>query len=119
MQAIRYQDVVELIVELAGSSQALHQRFGIAGPPTQEELLSRIPIQEEEVCELHHAILHETPERIASEATDVLFVAIGTLLRLDSELAINALAEVAKKNNSKTAETYHVNPAGKVVRRPT
>ena len=107
----------ELIAELTASVQSFHQRFGLVGPSTQEELLSRIPIQEEEVCELHHAIMHETPEHIASEATDVLYVAIGTLLRLDPALVAAALAEVIEKNNAKTAETHHINAAGKVVRR--
>ena len=87
------------------------------GPSTQKEMLSRIPIQDEEVRELHQAILHETPERVASEATDVLFVAIGTLVRLDPDLAAAALAEVIEKNDAKTLETYHINAAGKVVPR--
>ena len=106
-----------LVAELTASVQAFHQRFGLVGPSTQEELLSRIPIQEEEVRELHHAILHEAPERIASEATDVLFVAIGTLLRLEPELVAHALAEVIQKNNAKTWTTHHINSAGKVVQR--
>ena len=106
-----------LVAELTASVQAFHQRFGLVGPSTQEELLRRIPIQDEEVRELHHAILYEAPERIASEATDVLFVAIGTLLRLDPELVALALAEVIQKNNAKTWATHHINSAGKVVRR--
>ena len=111
------EDLLHLIAGLAASVQAFHERFGIVGPPTQEELLSRIPIQDEEVRELHHAILHETPDRVASEATDVLFVAIGTLLRLDPDLAAAALAEVIGKNNAKTRETHHINAAGKVTQR--
>ena len=107
----------QLIAQLTASVQAFHQRFGLVGPSTREEILSRIPIQDEEVRELHHAILHETQERLASEATDVLFVAIGTLLRLDPDLVAQALAEVIQKNDAKTAETHHINNAGKVVRR--
>ena len=107
----------ELIAELAALVQEFHQRFGLVGPSTDEELLTRIPIQDEEVRELHQAILHETPERVASEATDVLFVAIGTLLRLDPDLAAAALAEVIEKNDAKTWDTHHINAAGKVVRR--
>lgn len=108
----------ELTTKLTASVQEFHERFGLMGPPTQEELLSRIPIQEEEVSELHQAILHETPERIASEATDVLYVAIGTLVSLDQDLVAHALAEVIKKNKAKTWQTHHINEAGKVVRRP-
>ncbi len=117
MRRVLGRDVQTLIGELAASVQAFHERFGLVGLCTYEELLSRIPIQDEEVRELHDAILHETPERIASEATDVLYVAIGTLLRLDPELAVAALAEVIQKNNFKTLETHHLNAAGKVARR--
>ena len=108
----------ELTTKLTASVQEFHERFGLMGPPTQEDLLSRIPIQEEEVRELHQAILHETPERVASEATDVLYVAIGTLVSLDQDLVAHALAEVIKKNKAKTWQTHHINEAGKVVRRP-
>ena len=106
-----------LIGELTASVQAFHQRFGLVGPSAREELLSRIPIQDEEVRELHHAILHETPDRTASEAVDILYVAIGTLLRLDPDLVAAALAEVIQKNNAKTRDTHHINHAGKVVSR--
>ena len=106
-----------LIAKLTASVQSFHERFGIVGPSTQEEILSRIPIQDEEVRELHHAILRETPDRVANEATDVLFVAIGTLLRLDPGLVAAALTEVIEKNNAKSWDTHHINAAGKVARR--
>ena len=106
-----------LIADLTTSVQAFHRRFGLVGTSTREELLSRIPIQEEEVRELHRAILGEAPEHVANEAVDVLYVAIGTLLRLDLDLVAAALAEVIEKNNAKTADTHHVNAVGKVVRR--
>ena len=107
----------ELIERLAECVQAFHKRFGIVGPSTQEQLLSRIPLQDEEVRELRQALLHESPEHVALEATDVLFVAIGTLERLDPELAASAIAKVIEKNDSKTKETHHINASGKVVRR--
>ncbi|MFH1141916.1 MAG: hypothetical protein V1724_09740 [Chloroflexota bacterium] len=106
-----------LIGELTASVQGFHERFGLVGPSTGEELLSRIPIQEEEVRELHHAILQESPDRVASEAVDVLYVAIGTLLRLEPGLAEAALLEVIQKNAAKTWDTHRINDAGKVVRR--
>ena len=108
---------IERITSLAASVQDFHQRFGLTGPYTREELLNRIPIQDEEVRELHQAILHESPERIASEAVDVLYVAIGTLVCLDPNLVATALAEVIDKNDAKTQHTHHINAAGKVVRR--
>lgn len=108
---------MDLIRELSFSVENFHKRFNLVGPITQEELLTRIPIQAEEVTELHQAILHETPERIANEAADVAYVAIGTLLRLEGNLATSALIEVIQKNNAKTSDTHHVNQSGKVVRR--
>lgn len=107
-------EIQRLIAGLAGSVQLFHERFGLVGPTTREELLSRIPIQEEEIRELHQAVLHETPRRVANEAVDVLYVAIGTVLRLDRDLASAALEEVIAKNNAKSWETHHVNDAGKV-----
>ena len=110
-------DLPELVERLVACVQAFHERFGLVGPPTQEHLLSRIPIQDEEVRELRHALLHESAERVAVEATDVLFVAIGTLERLATGLAASAIVKVIEKNDSKTQETHHINDAGKVVRR--
>ena len=111
------QTIAGLIAALAESVHAFHDRFGLVGPTSQAELLTRIPIQDEEVRELEHAVLHEAPDRVASEATDVLYVAIGTLLRLDEGVAGRALAEVIEKNDAKTQGTHHINTAGKVVRR--
>ena len=48
---------------------------------------------------------------------DVLFVAIGTVLRLEPYLAVAAIKEVIEKNNKKTEDTHHINAAGKIVRR--
>ena len=110
-------NIVERVADLARCVEAFHERFGLTGPSTQEELLSRIPIQEEEVRELHQALLHQGPPQIASEATDVLFVAIGTLLRLDPSLVRAAIDEVIGKNDAKTMRTHHINAAGKIVRR--
>jgi NTP pyrophosphatase (non-canonical NTP hydrolase) len=117
MQETNIKDIAERVADLARCVEAFHERFGVDGPSTQQELLSRIPIQEEEVRELHQAVLHEGVDRIASEATDVLFVAIGTLLRLDPSLAKAAIDEVIDKNDAKTRRTHHINAAGKIVRR--
>ncbi|MBI4311485.1 MAG: hypothetical protein HY681_06855 [Chloroflexi bacterium] len=111
------QNVEALISGLAASVQRFHERFGIVGPVTQAELLSRIPIQEEEVRELQQAVLGEPPDNQAAEAVDVLYVAIGTVLRLDAELATRAIRQVIAKNDAKTLETHHVNAAGKVTKR--
>ena len=115
---MQHDDLRTLIGALTTSVQAFHERFGLVGVCSEEELLSRIPIQDEEVRELEHAISHETPEDVAAEATDVLYVAIGTLHRLDPDLVARALEQVIQKNDAKTMRTHHKNDAGKVVRRP-
>lgn len=111
------QEVAHLVGELTASVEAFHERFGLVGPCTDQELLTRIPIQEEEVRELHQAILHETKDHVANEAVDVLYVAIGTVLRLDQALAADAIREVIRKNDAKTWETHHLNAAGKVTKK--
>ena len=105
------------ISDLARCVQAFHERFGIAGAASRDDLLARILIQDEEVRELHDAIAGESDERVASEAVDVLFVAIGTVLRLDPALAAEAIHEVIEKNDAKTWDTHHINAAGKIARR--
>ena len=105
------------IAELADCVQAFHERFGITGAASRDDLLARILIQDEEVRELRDAILAESDERVASEAVDVLFVAIGTVLRLDPALAAEAIREVIEKNDAKTWATHHINDAGKIARR--
>ena len=114
-----YKPIIESIGRLAVAVQSFHNRFGLVGQASQSELLSRIPIQDEEVRELHDALQNEPPEHVAEEAADVLFVAIGTILRLDPGLVVDALNQVIKKNDSKTTETHHINPDGKVVRNST
>ena len=60
------------IAEFADCVQAFHERFGITGAASRDDLLARILIQDEEVRELHDAIVGESDERVASEAVDVL-----------------------------------------------
>ena len=105
------------IAALAASVQRFHDRFGQGNPASLDEMLDRIPIQDEEVRELEQALHGEGDERAASEAADVLFVAIGTILRLDPELAVTAITEVIDKNDAKTRETHYINDAGKIVRK--
>ena len=50
-------EIQSLISKLSESVQSFHERFGITGTTTREELLSRIPIQVEEVDELNYSIL--------------------------------------------------------------
>ena len=76
--------------DLANSVNSLHERFNMDGVATRNELLERIPIQAEEVNELEQAILTENPIDIANEAVDVLYVAIGTILRLEKKISYSS-----------------------------
>tara|TARA_B100000809_G_C14645120_1_gene353814 strand:- start:79 stop:438 length:360 start_codon:yes stop_codon:yes gene_type:complete len=107
-----------LITDLADSVDSFHQRFEIVGLVTRAELLTRIPIQSEEVEELNKAILVESDTHVAQEAVDVLYVAIGTVLRLNPLITEDAIRQVIAKNNAKTTKTHFRNQAGKVVRQP-
>jgi len=102
--------------ELAKSVNSLHNRFNIDGVATRNELFKRIPIQTEEVNELEQAIIKENPIDIANEAVDVLYVAIGTILRIEKNLAIKAIQQVIEKNDLKTCKTHHINDKGKISR---
>jgi|GEM_PF-1799787 hypothetical protein len=104
-----------LITALAGSVDSFHKRFEIVGSVTRAELLTRIPIQSEEVEELNKAILGESDSHVAQEAVDVLYVAIGTVLRLDPVVIEEAIRQVIAKNDAKTTLTHYRNQAGKVV----
>ena len=104
--------------DLANSVNSLHERFNMDGVATRNELLERIPIQAEEVNELEQAILTENPIDIANEAVDVLYVAIGTILRLEKKLATHAIQQVIEKNDMKTSKTHHNNDKGKITRIP-
>ena len=104
--------------DLANSVNSLHERFNMDGVATRNELLERIPIQAEEVNELEQAVLTENPIDIANEAVDVLYVAIGTILRLEKKLATQAIQQVIEKNDMKTSKTHHINDKGKITRIP-
>ena len=109
--------ILNLITKLTESVDSFHQRFDITGPATRAELLSRIPIQSDEVTELNKAILEESDDHIAQEAIDVLYVALGTVLRLDSLTTEQAMLQVIAKNDAKTTDTHHLSLAGKVVKK--
>ena len=107
----------DLMAHLTNSVDSFHNRFEITGSVTRAELLTRIPIQSEEVEELHTAILNESDTHVAQEAVDVLYVALGTVSRLDPLIIEKAIRQVIAKNNAKTTSTHHRNHDGKVVKK--
>jgi NTP pyrophosphatase (non-canonical NTP hydrolase) len=117
MKYMQDKGISGLVSDLSTSVRSFHDRFEIPKKSSREQLLTRIPIQDEEVRELKQAILYESMERIAEEATDVLYVAIGTLQCIDLHLVSQAIKNVIEKNDSKTVETHHINTDGKVVRK--
>ena len=117
MNHMQNKGISELVSDLSTSVRSFHDRFGIPTISSREQLLTRIPIQDEEVIELKQAIHDESMERIAEEATDVLYVAIGTLQCIDPNLVSQAIKNVIDKNDSKTGETHHITSDGKIVRK--
>ncbi|MFL2627409.1 MAG: hypothetical protein ACJ0OY_03835 [Dehalococcoidia bacterium] len=104
--------------ELFQSVYNFHDRFDLLDNYNREKLLDRIAIQREEVDELKVALESESMNNVANEAVDVLYVALGTIISIDKELAISALNEVIVKNNNKTDDTHYLNTQGKVVKHP-
>jgi len=114
---VAIEDLEVKVSELLQSVYNFHDRFDRLGEYSREKLLDRIPIQTEEVDELKVALESEPMNNVANEAVDVLYVALGTIICLDKDLAIRALTEVIVKNNNKTEKTHHLNTEGKVVKR--
>ena len=112
------QELKAKVGELFQSVYNFHDRFDLLDNYDRERLLDRIPIQSEEVDELKVALESESMHNVANEAVDVLYVALGTIISIDNELAVSALNEVIEKNNNKTDKTHYLNPEGKVVKLP-
>lgn len=122
---ISRQEFVAAISRLAESVYDFHTRFNI--PNLNEKshsdeifprLCTRLAFLMEEVGEHARELNQSDFDRAASEMADVAFVAMGTLLEMDSTGA-NASHEVAGKNDKKTLHTHIVEPSsGKLVRRP-
>ena len=80
-------------------------------------LCARLAFLMEETGEHARELNQACLDRAADEMADVAFVAMGTLLELNS-LGANACHEVANKNDNKTLRTHTVEPSsGKLVRR--
>lgn len=105
---------LEILVE---SVFGLHERFGVPILSTHADVRQRVVMQLEEVRELLEATDEPSDGQLAEEAVDVLYVAVGTVMLLDPETAIEAMDMVVWKNNGKTLATHTFSERGKVKRK--
>ncbi len=122
--AISREEFVSAVSRLAESVYDFHDRFEVSN--LNDKNLSEDPFPR--LCTRLAFLMEETGEharelnqgvlgKAADEMADVAFVAMGTLLEMDSLGAI-ACQDVANKNDKKTLETHMVEPSsGKLVRR--
>ena len=113
---------VEGIRAIAESVYSFHDRFDIPRVDTAdteatlEALRQRLAIIAEEIGEYASALNQGDVEDAASEAADVGYVALGTILRL-GDLGRLACIEIARKNDAKVPSTHSERSStGKVLR---
>ncbi|MCY4580098.1 MAG: hypothetical protein OXD31_13770 [Chloroflexi bacterium] len=122
--AVSREEFVSAVSRLAESVYDFHARFDIPnlnGKNSLDDpfprLCTRLAFLMEETGEHARELNQGVLDRAADEMADVAFVAMGTLLELDS-VGANACQEVAIKNDKKTLQTHMVEPSsGKLVRR--
>ncbi len=122
--AVSREDFVSAVSRLAESVYDFHTRFDIPtiNAKTAERdvfprLCTRLAFLMEETGEHAREINQGALHRAADEMADVAFVAMGTLLEMDTLGAI-ACYDVANKNDEKTLHTHTVEPSsGKLVKR--
>ena len=118
------EEFVGAAARLAGSVYDFHARFDIPNindkTPADDvfpRLCTRLAFLMEETGEHARELNQGCLDRAADEMADVAFVALGTLLELDTSGAKACLA-IANKNDKKTLQTHMVEPSsGKLVRR--
>ena len=127
-RTVSREEFVTAVSRLAESVYDFHIRFAI--PNINEKILAddltddifprlctRLAFLMEETGEHARELNQACLDRAADEMADVAFVAIGTLLELNSLGAI-ACHEVANKNDKKNLRTHMLEPSsGKLVRR--
>lgn len=122
--AVSREDFVSAVSRLAESVYDFHTRFDIpninAKTATDDifpRLCTRLAFLVEEVGEHSRELNQANLDLAADEMADVAFVAMGTLMELNS-LGTSACSNVADKNDKKTLHTHRVEPSsGKLVRR--
>ena len=122
--ALSKEEFVSAISRLAESVYDFHARFDIQNINAKSSLddpfprlCTRLAFLMEETGEHARELNQGVLDRAADEMADVAFVAMGTLLEMDS-IGAAACQDVAIKNDKKTLQTHKVEPSsGKLVRR--
>ena len=122
--AITREEFITAVSRLAESVYDFHARFSIPNlndkAATDEifpRLCTRLAFLMEETGEHARELNQGSLGLAADEMADVAFVAMGTLLEMDSLGAI-ACREVANKNDKKTLQTHMVEPSSsKLIKR--
>ena len=118
------EEFVAAVSRLAESVFDFHSRFEIpnlsVNDPAEDalpRLCTRLSFLAEEIGEHARELNQGVLDRAAGEMADVAFVAMGTLLELDT-VGLRACNEVAIKNDRKTLQTHMVEPSsGKLVKK--
>lgn len=124
MNNVSRDEFLSSISRLAASVYDFHERFRrpdeIESPSTAEylgALRARLPLIVEELGEHSKELNNANLERASLELADVAFVAIGSVLALDTN-GTGACHAVAIKNDSKNHNTHvYEESSGKLVRR--
>lgn len=124
MSAIPRDEFVSSIARLAGSVYDFHERFKespLVSMPSEEKSLDilrgRLPLLVEELGEFAQDINKGNLRDASLEMADVTFVAIGTMLALNTT-GVQSSHAVAQKNDDKTLDTHMVEASsGKLVRK--
>ncbi len=104
-----------VLEHLWNTTEALHKRFGVFPPDTNEALR----VLNEEAYEVIEAALTGDEQELADESADLIVTLMGVLMARGVALddLKDAMRRVAAKNNAKTYETHHINKNGKIARR--
>ena len=107
-------EFIKTVTEMADQVWDFHERWNFwpfDGPdrPPSKAIAERQAILDEEILELSEAVRADDSEEIATEAADVLFVALGHVLSL-REPGLAGVRHVTSKNAGKTVETHRIRP---------
>lgn len=119
---ISKKDFVDAINAIAESVYDFHERWNllINSKLPHDAIKEREGLLLEEVRELAQEYNKNQNEKsvklLSREAADVLYVSVGSILALGKN-GINAMHQVAEKNNNKTTKTHYFNKEEKKVKK--
>lgn len=121
MNSTNKEQFLTSVTYLAESVYDFHERWSDLATSYEnfaKAMAIRLPLIREEVVELWEEVSAAkiNPEKLCLEAADVLYVALGSMVKLGIA-GEQASYKVANKNNAKTKQTHFVNTNGKVSRK--